>query len=661
MDLRLLWAFIALAAAEAPRWVYPTPRTVKIDRGRRMGPCGDGDRSGHTTEISPGPLTVQWEEPVNNKGSQFRISLSRNGSDEFEECILVNNIPHNDASNPIWDEEKQEFTFTEYSLTVDIPDVTCDDCTLQLVNIVPGDDSCTYDPAETENGLNGRCSTNYHSCANVKISGGSYMRDKYTCETADWVFTDGDAYKYSKTSAQWLDTMLMDKDVPAAFRNVVPENAYDEGTIVALVSNQFDDAVENLKTDLVQRANDEIELKAQFVTALRFREVPLPADMEIVDARLTLWVGGAGGGGNGTDSSGDSTVVTSFGMSLEKVADSEPIMSENRDITSRSLTDSDNGVGGHIVASQSGRWTSNDLKDMLQEVVDETEWESGNALTLIIDVELDGGGLKVQTYESDHPAELMIKYRRKMAPGETPSPTPGPTPAPDQPCTFALHQRVLGNWQQGGDWYPGRVDKVHENAEGISDLCTYDMVYDDGDKEEGLEDKDLSPETKHPRSEFQLRELVDVKVGTVWKRGQIRILQKDGTYTVETMTGEVYTSVPLEEVRQWVEFFVGDKIEIRQCWWFTAEITKVQPDGRYQCQMDDGYVANVPYNDMREIVDVRYTSGETVKLYIDGKWEDGFVIIAHEDGTYMVGVSKTNMIEMNWPAEKMSKATQGGR
>jgi len=335
-------------------------------------------------------------------------------------------------------------------------------------------------------------------------------------------------------------------------------------------------------------------------------------------------------------------------------------MSENQDITSRSLTDSDNGVGGHIVASQTGRWTSNDLKDMLQEVVDETEWESGNALTLIIDVELDGGGLKVQTFESDRPAELLIKYRRKMKEGETPEPTPKPTPMPDQPCTFALHQRVLGNWQGGGDWYAGRIDKVHANAQGIKDMCTYDLVYDDGDKEEGLEDKDLAAETKHPRSEFQLRELVDVKVDGVWKRGQIRILEKDGTYTVETMEGDVFTGVPLEEVRQWVNFFVGDNVEIKQCWWFKAEITKVQPDGRYQCQMEDGYVANVPYNEMREIVDVRYASGETVKLYIDGKWEDGFVILAHEDNTYMVGVSKTNVIEMNWPPTKMSKVAQGG-
>lgn len=595
---------------------------------------------------------------MNNKGSQFRIALSRNGEDDFEECILVNNIPHNDASNPIYDEEKQEFTFTEYSLTVNIPDVNCDDCTLQLVNVVPdGNNACTYDPKETENGLNGRCSTNYHSCANVKISGGNYARDKYTCETADWAFTNDDAYKYSKSDAAWLDTLLMDKHVPAAFRNDVPQSANDEGTIVAIVNNQFDDAVENLKTDMVQRANDEIELKAQFVTALRFRDVPLPEDMEIVDARLTLWVKGLSG--NDTDADAAS-VVTSFGMSFEKTADSAAIMSENQDITGRTLTDSNNVVGGHIVASQSGRWTSNDLKDLLQEVVDDTEWESGNALTLIIDVELDGGNLKVQTYESDYPAELTIKYRRKMQPGETPEPTAAPSPLPDQPCTYALHQRILGNWQSQGDWYSGRVDKVHENKEGIKDMCVYDVVYDDGDKEAGLEDKDLAAETKHPRSEFQLRELVDVKVNGVWKRGQIRILQKDGTYTVETMEGDVFTSVPLEEIRQWVQFFVGDSIEIKQCWWFKADITKVQPDGRYQCQMEDGYVANVPYNEMREIVDVRYQSGEQVKLYIDGKWEDGFVIIAHEDGTYMVGEAKTNLIMMNWPADKMSKLSQGG-
>jgi len=227
---------------------------------------------------------------------------------------------------------------------------------------------------------------------------------------------------------------------------------------VAVVNNQFDDAVENLKTDAVQRANDEIELKAQFVTALRFRNVPLPEDMEIVDARLTLWVKGING--NDTDAS-DASVVTSFGMSFEKTGNSEPIMSENRDITSRSLTDSNNGVGGHIVASQTGRWTSNDLKDMLQEVVDETAWESGNALTLLIDVELDGGGLKVQTFESDHPAELMIKYRRKMAPGETPSPTNSETcggSKSDIPCMYASIPDTAVKYQGTGGTKLQRIE-----------------------------------------------------------------------------------------------------------------------------------------------------------------------------------------------------------
>merc|ERR1712173_231882 len=125
-------------------------------------------------------------------------------------------------------------------------------------------------------------------------------------------------------------------------------------------------------------------------------------------------------------------------------------------------------------------------------------------------------------------------------------------------------------------------------------------------------------------------------------------------------TGTIYMDVNGNDMRQWVEYYKGDSIEIKQCWWFKATIQKVLPDGRYECVMDDGYFANVVYPDVREIISVRYNSGDNVKLFINQQWVDGFVIMPNPDGTYMVGVSGTPRIEAAWPADLMVKQAGSG-
>merc|ERR1712012_956593 len=187
--------------------------------------------------------------------------------------------------------------------------------------------------------------------------------------------------------------------------------------------------------------------------------------------------------------------------------------------------------------------------------------------------------------------------------------------------TYGKRDRILGNYMERGDWYRGRIDAVYPNSVGRIDGCTYDIVYDDGDTENGVDNKMLQPEKTKSRVSYQLREIVDVnnaKTGGNWARGMIRVLQKNGKYTVETQeTGDVLVDVDSDDLRMWVHYFVGDKVEIKQCWWFKASIQKVLPDGRCECVMDDGYFANVIYPDIREIVAERYKSGDTVKLFIN--------------------------------------------
>lgn len=71
-----------------------------------------------------------FEESIAHKGAPFRIALSTEGSDdEYSSCILLNHIPHNDRNAPTYGDES---TWTKTYITIEIPDVKCDKCALQV-------------------------------------------------------------------------------------------------------------------------------------------------------------------------------------------------------------------------------------------------------------------------------------------------------------------------------------------------------------------------------------------------------------------------------------------------------------------------------------------------------------------------------------------------
>jgi hypothetical protein len=136
---------------------------------------------------------VVFEESIAHKGSPFRIALSREGEDEYESCILLDHIPHNDANSPVFGVES---TYTKTYVTITIPDVQCTRCSLQLVNPMTdklagaGMANCTYDATCTNcPDKPGTCFSVYHSCANVRINGRT-PRAQFTCpsQPATWPY-----------------------------------------------------------------------------------------------------------------------------------------------------------------------------------------------------------------------------------------------------------------------------------------------------------------------------------------------------------------------------------------------------------------------------------------------------------------------------------------
>ena len=103
------------------------------------GPCGPvgkggtGDFSGALIQVEPGPFTVRIEESVARRGAPWRIALSGD-SDDGTPCTLLDHIPHDDTSRPPAGapEDVKGALSHQLLITVMIPDVRCERCSLQL-------------------------------------------------------------------------------------------------------------------------------------------------------------------------------------------------------------------------------------------------------------------------------------------------------------------------------------------------------------------------------------------------------------------------------------------------------------------------------------------------------------------------------------------------
>ena len=115
---------------------------------KQYAPCGpfSGDWGRGSVEfLNTGWITVEFEESVSHAGSPFRIALL--DSSEKPRLVLLDHIPHNDASRPVPYVEK---SYVSYKISIYIPDVDCVKCTLQLLYIMTdksikcGIDTCYY-------------------------------------------------------------------------------------------------------------------------------------------------------------------------------------------------------------------------------------------------------------------------------------------------------------------------------------------------------------------------------------------------------------------------------------------------------------------------------------------------------------------------------------
>ena len=241
--LAILSANIMIVSGHG-RWKCPLPRDandengnhIKSDNtGNKYAACGPQSGKwgfGTVTNLKPGWTTITWEESISHTGSPFRISIL--DQNEKLVAVLLDHIPHNEASSPVINFEK---TYTPYKMSLNIPDIKCDKCTLQFLYVMTdktvncGIPSCYYNPddaackgstdpdAKTCAGAPNdnvcvqanECFSNYHSCSDVNIMGSiPYTQFAQDQQPADWPYNSAHMkmQNYGAEVGTWSNSWL---------------------------------------------------------------------------------------------------------------------------------------------------------------------------------------------------------------------------------------------------------------------------------------------------------------------------------------------------------------------------------------------------------------------------------------------------------------------
>jgi len=161
-------------------------------------PCGgitfeQAMRNNRTTELRAGStVNILIYEDIWHPGQAMRLAISSPNMEDFEDCIILNQIPQHTI-------DRDDMNL---SISITVPDITCRNCTLQLMAFqeqnLGNDDCCAY-----HNDTMKTCGqSQYYSCANIDIVGGSRSRDDECRQPNGWAFRDYKCNYYRELSSQ---------------------------------------------------------------------------------------------------------------------------------------------------------------------------------------------------------------------------------------------------------------------------------------------------------------------------------------------------------------------------------------------------------------------------------------------------------------------------
>ncbi|WP_170136608.1 SCE4755 family polysaccharide monooxygenase-like protein [Nannocystis exedens] len=181
----LAFASVAVTATAASAHIAlssPLPRHVE----QKSGPCGVGPNDMRGAEVATfqggETIMVRWTETVDHPG-HFRISFDDDGHDDFADPAGYDDFYSNSAVlvDEIADKQGSQ---QMYEQAVTLPLMSCDNCTLQLVQVMT-------DKPPYEVGTNDL----YYQCADIVLMGAAETTGEETTtgETTTGEETTGDA------------------------------------------------------------------------------------------------------------------------------------------------------------------------------------------------------------------------------------------------------------------------------------------------------------------------------------------------------------------------------------------------------------------------------------------------------------------------------------
>ncbi|MGI9331792.1 MAG: hypothetical protein ACR2RL_01420, partial [Gammaproteobacteria bacterium] len=173
------------------------------------------------------------------------------------------------------------------------------------------------------------------------------------------------------------------------------------------------DAEENPSTGVVIAWRNTVNRLAAQVTGLRFANVPIPRGATVIDASLDVSHGG-------TDNlaAGAGTLT----ISGQKSADAHRYLTVPFDITSRPVFTGPKSVVTASVptrlVSKGDRYTIPGLADLLNDIVNQPQWNGGNALGLTVKPSI--GGLAIRTFNREATDGAILRASIEYKLGDLP-------------------------------------------------------------------------------------------------------------------------------------------------------------------------------------------------------------------------------------------------
>ncbi|KAG3156427.1 hypothetical protein PI126_g8767 [Phytophthora idaei] len=166
--------------------------------------------------------------------------------------------------------------------------------------------------------------------------------------------------------------------------------------------------------------------------------------------------------------------------------------------------------------------------------------------------------------------------------------------------SLKVGDKVRARYNKGSKMISGEIAAVHRDG-------TYDIRYEDGDKEKNVAAKDIEIEEREPESKSSSTLRVGDSIKASYKNGvkmfpgKISRIHSDGTYDITFNDGDSERRVPRSRIKSKSKednlpkkkngFSIGDAVKAKHkkgTKYFPGKIARIRSDGTYDIEYDDG-------------------------------------------------------------------------